>query len=327
MSLQSATGESVQQSSSSNESMEGSLSPEVMAAQAAAQAMSEAEEGLSHDSKERPQDSSQAKQSEEQAVKEELGGLAKKLKERERVQQERLRHKEEADLILRDARAEQEKLNAERERVIQAAQLVEELQRNPLKAIKAAGWDPEELLLAIVEEAEGKRAASKAPSETDLRLAKLEEELKRRDELENRRRQEFLAKKEQEHIQGAIEGFTRVAMDEDKFPTLAGMYESDVSKLIAEADEVAIRCAQKGLQVSFEDIAEYLEEQAIARLEAANRKRGAKQEKAQAQSYISPLSARDRSERRGFVDERALEDEERIQLAVQAAINANVRTK
>lgn len=201
--------------------------------------------------------------------------ILKKIKQREAIQAERNRAREEADTILAKAREEQQQARWMMEEVKRQAALFSSFKTDPVKAVRAAGYDPDEFLLKLAEagspeeKARAAEAARKAQweeyqAQQEKRLAELNGKITERE------------RREQAEQRASIEQkFTSLVSNEEKHPFAAALYKNNAKGLLQEGDRVALEYWQAtggkydrngnpvgGEHATIEEIAEYLDQKA-----------------------------------------------------------------
>jgi hypothetical protein len=187
--------------------------------------------------------------------------LKKVLKQREKLAAAKQKQQQEYQQFQMRLQQEWQQVQQAKAEAERARKELEELRRNPVQAIKKAGWDPEDLIVSLANDGtpEGKMQAM-------LRQLQMQQ-----DEINNWKKSE--AEKQQQAQQQAqqqqlaqyrqyIENkFINHIGDEEKFPHIQNFYKGRESSLIAEGDMVAAQYRElTGKEASVEDIAEYIEE-------------------------------------------------------------------
>lgn len=187
--------------------------------------------------------------------------------------------KTEAQKLIEEAKAQREeiaKLRAEIERdrdeVARDKAKLAKLKdiRNAPEALKELGWEPDEFVTTAARantEVGRLEALVRQQAEELKKLSGKAESWEKEAE-----EQKTTAKKQAEEAQvrQVEESFQKVALDEEKFPALTRLYgdEDDKPILLMKAHDVArrYRVATGGEEATFEQIAEYLEDRAQAKL-------------------------------------------------------------
>lgn len=187
-------------------------------------------------------------------------GIAKILKQREKAndaREEARKAAEEAKAAVAEAKEARETAAAMKK---EAEAFLQTLRRDPIAAIRAAGWDPDELVLNLRDSGTPGASAQREQLALKQELAELRDALKQREarerEAEERRGQETARARAHE----AEQGFLKVALDAEKFPALSHVYGKRPHLLVAEATRVAETYhARTGQYATWNEIAEYLD--------------------------------------------------------------------
>ncbi len=188
--------------------------------------------------------------------------------------------KTEAQKLLDEAKQQREELaklraeiDADKASIASEKAKLEKLKdiRRAPEALKELGWEPEEFVVAAAEANTpmGKlQALVRAQAEQIAKLSGKADAWEKQAE-----EQKSTAQKEAEaaRLRQTEESFQKVALDGEKYPTLARLYgddDEDKQVLIMKAHNVArrYRAATGGEEATFEQIADYLEERAQAKL-------------------------------------------------------------
>jgi colicin import membrane protein len=143
--------------------------------------------------------------------------------------------------------------------------------RNAPEALKEMGWEPEDFIAtaARANTPEGKlEALIRAQAEELAALKGKADSWEKQAEEQKTKAQKDA---ESAQLRQVEESFQKVALDMEKYPTLARLYgddDEDKQVLLMKAHNVArrYRAATGGEEASFEQIADYLEERAQAKL-------------------------------------------------------------
>lgn len=187
-------------------------------------------------------------------------GIAKVLRAREKANTER----EEARKASDEAKAALAEAKAVREEAAKAATEAKAfltlLRRDPIAAIREAGWHPDDLILNIRDAGTPGSQAQREALTMRQELAELKQLIRERAEQEEQAREEHRRQTAQVSQQETERGFLKIALDEAKYPALARIYSKRPHLLVSEAARVAEAYAKRtGQYASWEDIAEYLD--------------------------------------------------------------------
>lgn len=180
-------------------------------------------------------------------------GIAKVLKQREKANAAREEAKkagDEARTALAEAKAVREAAAAAKK---EAEAFLDLLRRNPIEAIKKAGWDPDDLVLNLRDSGTPGSAAQREQLALRQEMAELKASLRERDAQAERRAAEA-------QRQEAERGFLAIALDAEKFPALSHVYGKRQHLLIAEATRIAEAYHQRtGQYATWGELAEYID--------------------------------------------------------------------
>jgi hypothetical protein len=197
----------------------------------------------------------------EEPVDPDTANVKQVLKQREKLAQQKQKAQQEYQqhqMRMQQEYAEIQRMRAETEN--QRKQL-EELRKNPVKAIRDMGWDPEDLIVSLANEgtAEGKMAALIRQQQHQL------EEINNWKRQQAEQAEQTKAQQQQQQMsqyRNYIENkFIGHVGNEETFPHINAFYKGREASLIAEGDMVAAQYRElTGKEASLEDIAEYIEE-------------------------------------------------------------------
>lgn len=231
--------------------------------------------------------------------------------------------------------AQQRQFQLEQQRFRQEQEAWKSLKQDPARAIREAGYDPEQFILDLAKEGTPEGQQSRKERELQAALKELQDwKSSQAKQAEEWKYQQQVAQVRQfrEH---AEKTFTNLAMTEEKYPHVANFYKGRERALIAEGDLTAeeFRSLSGGREASFEDILDYIEDQLAERANTLYSKKGAKQEPAPkvepAKSKGKQLSPDVSGERRALnqKDLRDLDADERHEAARQAVAVALAASK
>jgi hypothetical protein len=232
----------------------------------------------------------------------------------------------EVDNMRSEIEREKQQLAAYHRSLKAQADALAELKKDPAKALKALGLDPEEFIYGLA--TEGTPEAAKMREEK-RRQAELDE-LKNWKTEQEKQREEYIRSLEtakvRQHRESVISEFKSL-VSEEAAPHARALYTED--QLVSEGDRVAREYRDlTGKEASLKEIAEYLEEQAAKRYTEFARKKSANTAKVPAQVSSGPrtLNTQTSQERRTLSTPVAddLSDEER-RMAARAAVSAAIK--
>lgn len=199
---------------------------------------------------------------------EDASALRKALQERKEAAKFKAEAAAELEKARQEARQFYQQLQREKQELAQEKARLEMLRKDPIRAIKENGWDPEEFIMDIASDGTPEGQARRAQRELQAQIAELRNW--KQEQAEQAQRQAVQAK-EQEKAQfrrSVEQQFLNAAAARKEDGThknnhLVSMYKDDPAALIVQADLVAERYRQAtGKEASFAEIAEYLEERA-----------------------------------------------------------------
>ncbi len=200
------------------------------------------------------------------AEDEEASQLRRALQERK----ESARYKAEASAELEKMRAETrqfyQQLQQEKAELVREKQRLEMLRKDPIKAIKENGWDPEEFILDIANDGTPEGQQRRQQRELQAQIAELANWRKEQAEVAQQQAVERENSQRSQYRQNVEQQFLRTAgarTNDGKHanPHLVAKYKNDPEGLVAEADRVANRYRDAtGQEATFQELTEYLEE-------------------------------------------------------------------
>ncbi len=141
------------------------------------------------------------------------------------------------------------------------------LRKDPARAIREIGYDPEQFILDLAQEGTPEGAARRKQQEIDNQLA----EIKSWRQQQARQAEEYQQHAQQEQTrqfrEHAVKSFTTLAFNEEKYPHVANFYKGNERSLVAIGDATAAdyRQLSGGKEGSYEDILDYLEDDLASR--------------------------------------------------------------
>lgn len=168
----------------------------------------------------------------------------------------------------------QRQLQAQQAEIERDKARLAQLRKDPIRAIRENGWDPEAFILDIARDGTPEGQAAREARELreqlqEMRDWKAAQEKARTDAEEANRSQ-----RQNQHRATVEQSFVAHALDEASYPHIASFYKGHEASLVAEGDSVADqyraateirdpntgRLIQAGKEATAKDIAEYLEE-------------------------------------------------------------------
>lgn len=190
--------------------------------------------------------------------------LKRVLKERKQIAAQKQVQQEAFQKQAQQLQAFQRQLQQQQRELEQDRARLAQLRKDPIRAIKENGWDPESFILDLAQDGtpegqERRRQKQLAEDLKEMQDWKAEQERQRNEYA--RRQKEAGA---QQHRNNVEQNFASLALDEDKHPHLASFYKDNqkaLRGLIQEGDDVADDYRElTGKEASLEEIVEYLEE-------------------------------------------------------------------
>jgi hypothetical protein len=177
-------------------------------------------------------------------------------RERDAIRQER----EQFQRQVQQYQAAQARLQQEREAWTN-------LRKDPGRAIREAGYDPEQFILDLAREGTPEGQQERQRRELEAQIKEMQDW--KRQMAENQERQLYEAQLAQirQHRSHAEKTFTDLGMNEEKYPHVAAFYKGREKALISEGDMTAeeFRTLTGGREASLEDILDYIEDQLAER--------------------------------------------------------------
>ncbi len=195
------------------------------------------------------------------SAEEDAESLKNVLKQRKQLAAAKAQQSQQVSKELQELRQYKQQLDYERQEVQREKARIAALRTDPARAIKEAGWDPEEFILDLARQGTPEGAAARQQRELRDQLKELHD-WKASQAKQAEEAQVAAQRRQQANYRQHVEKtFVSLAMDEAKHPHLAGMYAGHEAGLLAEADVIAEQYRNlTGKEASFEDVAEYLEE-------------------------------------------------------------------
>lgn len=167
----------------------------------------------------------------------------------------------------------------ETQRHIQAEKArYESLRKDPAKAVRDLGWDPEQFILDLAQEG---TPEGQAKRQHQALMAQIEE-LKQWKSSQAQQVEQQKAQYQQHQMvqarQNAVGEFLNKGMNEEKYPHVATFYKGKEKFLVAQGDIAAeeYRNLSGGKEASYEDLLDYLEDELASSTTAVYTKRGTK---------------------------------------------------
>lgn len=199
------------------------------------------------------------------------------LKNREKLAKEKLAVKEEINAEREAFRKEQEELRnlqaqvqQERQFLQQQAQRLQALKSDPARAVREAGWEPEDFILRLAREGTPEGQADRQTMQMREELAQLKQwrQEQAQQAQHAQRAQEY--QRLVDYRREVENQFLTTAVNEEKYPHISNFYKGREAALISEGDIIAAEFRQLsgGREASFSEVADYIEEELASRTKA-----------------------------------------------------------
>lgn len=248
-----------------------------------------------------------------------------------------VKEREKGNRIRRDAEASANKVREEANQLKsqyeqQLAQLrkdaeyLQQLRDNPMDALRAAGKDPEEFFTDIA-------TANTPEGQMRKTVFQLQRELEAERSLrQNREQQEKLQREQWERQQvenqkkGIIDGYLKEARDAEKYPTISKVFGFS-ERILVEAGHEAANLFREatGKQATYDQVCEFLEEQASLSLSADSKAKSANGKSGLGGKTLPKSQPGQTGERRSFKAEPTEKDsweerERKAKLAIRSVL-------
>lgn len=217
------------------------------------------------------------------AEDEEASQLRKALQERKETARYKAEAAAEVEAARNEARQFYQQLQKEKQELAKEKERLAMLRKDPLRAIRENGWDPEEFILDIANDGTPEGQARRLQRERDAEFQEMkawrEEQkqavIKQQEAAKQQEKAHFRNQVEQEFLKTAA---TRNEAGEHVNVHLVSMYKDDPAALCEAADRVAERYrATTGKEATFAELAEYLEERAAKWYKSMSERKGVSQ--------------------------------------------------
>lgn len=198
----------------------------------------------------------------------EASQLRRALQERKETARYKAEAAAEVEKMRAEARQFYQQLQQEKAELAREKQRLEMLRKDPIRAIKENGWDPEEFILDIASDGTPEGQARRQQRDIQAQLAEIANWRKEQAAQAEQRAIEQENHQKAQNRQNVEQQFLRTAGARAQDgthanPHLVAMYKNDPEGLVAEADRVANRYRDAtGQEATFQELTEYLEERA-----------------------------------------------------------------
>ncbi len=194
-------------------------------------------------------------------AEDDVESLKNVLKQRKQMAAAKAQQSQETQRAMQELRQYKAQLDQEKAEVERERQRFQVLRKDPAKAFREMGWDPEAAILDMAREGTPEGQAARQQREMQSELAEIRQwkaEQARQAEAYQVQRQQQQAVNYRQQVEKT---FTGIALDEAKHPHIASYYNGQEALLLAQADVIAEQYRNlTGKEASLEDVAEYLEE-------------------------------------------------------------------
>ena len=222
-----------------------------------------------------------------ETVKDDAGEDASQLRKALQERKDAARFKADASAELESQRNEArqlyQQLQREKQEVAKERERLAMLRKDPLRAIRENGWDPEEFILDIANDGTPEGAAKRAAREREAEFQEMRN-WRKEQEAAVVRQAEHAKTQEKAHFRNQVEqeflktAATRGETGEHVNAHLVAMYKDDPGALCEAADRVAEKYrAATGKEATFGELAEYLEERAAKWYKSMSERKGVSQ--------------------------------------------------
>jgi hypothetical protein len=192
------------------------------------------------------------------------------LKNREKVAQAKKASVDEASKLQAELEArqraffdQQRQFQAEQERFRREQETWKNLKKDPGRAIREAGYDPEQFILDLAQEGtpEGQAAKKQRELEETIRSLKAwQEDLQKGADTWAQKQRQAQEAQQRQHLE---QTFLGLAYNEERFPHVAAFYKGKDRLILAEGDTIAdeFRTLSGGREATLEDILDHIEDE------------------------------------------------------------------
>jgi hypothetical protein len=162
---------------------------------------------------------------------------------------------------------EMQRFQMERQRLQQEREAWTNLRKDPGRAIREAGYEPEQFILDLAREGTPEGQAERQRREFEAQLKEMRDWKEQQAQAQERQLYEAQLAQIRQHRSHAEQTFTNLGMNEEKYPHVAAFYKGREKALISEGDMTAeeFRTLTGGREASLEDILDYIEDQLAER--------------------------------------------------------------
>lgn len=192
------------------------------------------------------------------------------LKQREKLAKAKQQQNNEFQQQQQQLQQQWAQIQAENARIQREKERLLALKKDPARAVREAGWDPEEFILDLARDGTPEGQQARLLRELKEQQAQMLQWKEEQAQAQRQAQEQYQMQRMVQARQNIEKTFTDGAMNGEKYPHLAAFYKGREHALIAEGDLVAAqyREASGGNECSLEQIADYIEEQLAERANA-----------------------------------------------------------
>ncbi len=266
-------------------------------------------------------------------AREKVAALKKDAKDE--ISKERQAIQEEAAKIRQHyAQLQHQQAQLQRERETLAA-----LRKDPARAVREAGWDPEQFILDLAQEGTPEGQAKRQYQELQRQIKEMQDwKAQQAKQAEEQKYNQYMAQA-QAHRHAMVRSFLDMGLNEEKYPHVSTMYKGRDKLLVAAGDLIAEEFRNlSGREGSHEQILDYLEDELAESFNGWYQKKSGSQKVDKSPTVVTPakgsskgkaLSPEASGERRALKarDLNDLDNDERLEAAKQAVAVALAASK
>ena len=142
------------------------------------------------------------------------------------------------------------------------------LKSNPAQAVREAGWDPEQFIIDLANDGTPEGKSQRELRELRNQIAEMQTWKAQQAKLLEEQQYNYHVEQARTARRNAVDSFTKLAMDGEKFPHVAAFYKGRDRALVAEGDIIAeeYRNLSNGKEGTFEQILEFIEDELADRM-------------------------------------------------------------
>lgn len=201
------------------------------------------------------------KPAEKAKAEDDAASLKRVLTERKELAAKKQAQMDEARQVQEQTRQMMAELQRERQAIAQERAKYEALRKDPARAIREIGMDPEEFILDLARDGTPEGQAMRQQRELQRQLKEIQEWKENQAKTARQQQEHFEAQKAAKMREYVEHEYTKIALSEERYPHVASLFGKHPRLAIALGDVIAEEYNQlSGRTASFEDIASYLDE-------------------------------------------------------------------